>query len=193
MKQYSGQRAREYEATRHKQAKWRWEELVVTQVLARLDGEIASVIDAPVGTGRFLGLYRVPAVGYDVSADMLNVARELHPGAVLYKRDLVREALPEAADLVVSVRFLNLLDTPGALAALGHLLNAARKYALFTCRMAPAGYRGPWRVGRVYIHEREAVVGTIERHGFQIKIPDSRVFSDAVGGEYNLLLARRVA
>ena len=193
MKQYAGAKAKGYEAARRKQAKWKWEDTTLRKVLARLGGEVQSVIDAPVGTGRFLGLYTVPVVGYDASADMLGVARTLHEGAALHKLDLVRTALPESADLVVSVRFLNLLNTPDALKALGHLLASARKYALFTCRTANDSYRGPWRVGRVYIHKRKAIADAIERHGFQIQVLDSRIFPDNVGGEYNLLLVRRAA
>lgn len=186
MKQYEGAGALGYEAARRKQAKWQWEDRVVRDVLARYSGEIASVIDAPVGTGRFLSLYRVPAVGYDVSSDMLTVARELHADARLERLDLLRDALPERADLVVCVRFLNLVDTDAAVLALGKLLDAANKYALFTCRTGE-----PQRIGKVYVHRREAIEDMIEQHGFQVQVLDSRIFPDKVGGEYNMILVRR--
>lgn len=186
MKQYQGAGATQYEAHRKGQAKWAWENRVVADILARIGGEVASVIDAPVGTGRFLSLYRVPATGYDVSADMLAVARELHADARLERLDLLRDAIPERADLVVCVRFLNLVDTPAAALVLGKLLDAANKYALFTCRTGE-----PQRIGKVYVHRREAIEDVIEQHGFQVQVLDSRIFPDKVGGEYNMILVRR--
>ena len=189
MKQYAGAKAKGYEAARRKQAKWKWEDTTLRKVLARLGGEVRSVIDAPVGTGRFLGLYTVPAVGYDASADMLGVARASHKKAVLHKLDLVGEALPESADLVVSVRFLNLLNTPDALKALGHLLAAARKYAVFTCRTVPEGYIGAYSVGRVKLHCDWEMLCAIEAAGF--KTVERYHFPDNVPGLYDIFLVRR--
>jgi len=191
MKQYAGAKAKGYEAARRKQAKWKWEDTTLRKVLARLGGEVQSVIDAPVGTGRFLSLYTVPVVGYDASADMLDVARDSHKKAVLHKLDLVGEVLPESADLVVSVRFLNLLNTPDALKALGHLLAAARKYALFTCRTYYGGceYSGPTTVGRVTLHGNLVIMDAMLRAGFEMV--ERYNFHDKVPGQYDFILVRR--
>ena len=188
MKQYQGAGAKQYEAHRKGQAKWQWENRVVADILARIGGEVASVIDAPVGTGRFLSLYRVPAIGYDVSSDMLNVAREKHAEARLVKLDLLRDAIPARADLVVSVRFLNLVDTQAAMLVLGKLLDASDKYALFTVRTGD-----PQRIGKVYVHRRGDIEDMIWQRGFRVQVLDSRIFPDKVGGEYNMLLVRRAA
>ena len=189
MRQYEGAGAKGYEAARRKQAKWQWEDATVRKVLATLGNEVQSVIDAPVGTGRFLDLYTMPAVGYDVSADMLDVARSLHEGAELHRLDLVTEALPTTADLVVSVRFLNLLDTPDALKALGHLLAAARKYALFTLRTVAEGYIGSYSVGRVRLHCDWEMLCAIGAAGFEVV--ERHSFPDNVPGLYDIILVRR--
>ena len=188
MKQYQGTVAAQYEQRRQRQEKWRWENRVVGDILARIGGEIASVIDAPVGTGRFLSLYRVPAIGYDVSDDMLNVAREKHATAQLARLDLLRNAIPARADLVVCVRFLNLVDTDAAALVLGKLLDASDKYALFTVRTGE-----PQRIGKVYVHRRKDIEDVIEQRSFQVQVLDSRIFPDKVGGDYNMILVRRAA
>jgi predicted TPR repeat methyltransferase len=186
MKQYQGAGATQYEQRRQRQAKWQWENRVIGDTLARIGGEVASVIDAPVGTGRFLGLYCVPAIGYDVSNDMLNVAREKHATADLAQLDLLRDAIPARADLVVCVRFLNLVDTRAAAMALGKLLDAANKYALFTVRTGE-----PQRIGKVYVHRRAAIEDVIAGYGFNVF--NGYIFPDKVGGDYNVLLCKRRA
>ena len=184
MKQYQGTGATQYEQRRARQEKWQWENRVVGDILARISGEVASVIDAPVGTGRFLGLYRVPAIGYDVSADMLNMAREKHADAQLARLDLLRDAIPARADLVVCVRFLNLVDARAAALALGKLLDAANLYALFTVRTGK-----PQRIGKVYVHRRVDIEDVIAGHGFNVF--NGYIFPDHVGGDYNIMLCKR--
>ena len=186
MKQYQGTGAAQYERRRHSQEKWQWENRVVGDILARIGGEVASVIDAPVGTGRFLSLYRAPAIGYDVSADMLNMAREKHADADLVQLDLLRDAIPARADLVVCVRFLNLIDTRAAVLALGKLLDAANLYSLFTVRTGE-----PQRIGKVYVHRRADIEAVIAGRGFNVF--NGYIFPDHVGGDYNILLCKRRA
>lgn len=67
--------ARTYEQDREGELHWRQENEFVAQHIA--DREINSLLDVPVGTGRFFSFYRRVAhvVGVDISEEMLNQAR----------------------------------------------------------------------------------------------------------------------
>lgn len=189
-KHYSGAKATGYEAHRRRQPKWKWERSVMVCILDQLRGEIESVIDAPVGTGRFLNLYRVPVTGLDYSKDMLNQARGKPTKATLLRHDLVNCDLAISADLVVCFRFLNLINTATAQQALDRLLSAANKYAVFTARTVSDDYARTMSVGRVFLHRKGAIEKTIAQCGFEIV--GRHLFKDTVPGNYDIVLCRRI-
>ena len=189
-KHYSGAKALGYEVHRREQSKWKWERKVMARILDNLGGEIKSIIDAPVGTGRFLNLYRVPVTGFDNSKDMLARARLKGSGAILLKHDLITRELLAWADLVVCFRFLNLITTKNAQIVLRRLLEAANKYAVFTVRTVKDGYSSKMSVGRVFLHRRGAIEKTIVQGGFEII--RRYLFKDAVPGNYDIVLCKRI-
>ena len=189
-KYYSGAKATGYEAHRRQHPKWKWERSIMVRILDRLRGEVESVIDAPVGTGRFLNLYRVPVTGLDYSKDMLSQAREKVTKATLLRHNMVNRDLSISADLVVCFRFLNLLDTKTARRVLGRLLSAACKYAVFTVRTVEDDYAHRMSVGRVFLHRKSAIEKTIEQCGFEIV--RRHLFKDAVPGNYDIVLCKRI-
>lgn len=70
-KRYRGKGARDYEAKRAHKSKWILEAQGVETLLP---GEVKTVLDVPVGTGRFQSLYQqrgIKATGVDTSPDML--------------------------------------------------------------------------------------------------------------------------
>jgi ubiquinone/menaquinone biosynthesis C-methylase UbiE len=115
--QYSGQGASRYDEARTKTARFKAEEEAFSQLFQRANPK--SVLDMPVGTGRWLPLYakaQVRVVGIDASDDMLAEARRKVEGPAaerikLLKADALDESvfrsLGERFDLVVCVRFLN--------------------------------------------------------------------------------------
>jgi ubiquinone/menaquinone biosynthesis C-methylase UbiE len=76
-RKYVGDYASKYDDEREKTDVWQAEHAAVARCLQRVKG--STVLDVPVGTGRFAGLFKdlaIRATGVDTSADMLAVARE---------------------------------------------------------------------------------------------------------------------
>jgi len=102
---YTGAAARDYEARRIGSAKWEFERSSVEAMLPACE----TVLDVPVGTGRFLRLYQargIAATGLDVSPDMLQLAGEKAP-ATLIRGDVLTHELGRQFDCVVCVRLAN--------------------------------------------------------------------------------------
>jgi len=187
-KYYTGSKAQSYEADRRDQAKWKWENATVSSLLKDL--EFDSVIDAPVGTGRFLHLYDTRVYCFDISQDMIDIAKAKGVDAEYRRCDLVRDQLPIEADLIVSIRFLNLIDAAQTKRALDNLLSSARRYAIFTMLTVPDDYKGKMKLGRVYLHWDKLAREVVERNCFEIvgRYP----YEDNVPGSYQIFLCRRV-
>ena len=191
---YHGDTAAHYERHRRKQKKWLFEAKALNRILFNLKDEILSVIDAPIGTGRFLDLYKnvykFPSViGYDISKDMLRQASNKMSGATLVKLDLVQDKILAKADLVVCIRFLNLVNFVNTIKALSNLLDASKKYIVFTMRTVPEGYVGQRTVGRVYLHSDFDLKCLLMEEGFEIV--ERYHFQDKVPGQYDLILCKR--
>ena len=186
---YKGSKAHLYEKRRKKQAKWRFERAVMIKVLARLGDEIKSVIDAPIGSGIFLPFYKTKVRGYDISQDMLDLAESKKADVTLQKWDLINKPIYAKADLVVCIRFLNLINWRDATKVFKNLLTASKKYILFTIRTVPADFEGKMNVGRVYLHKELALLALLSDCGFVIV--ERFRHHDAVPGNYDLILCKR--
>lgn len=128
--EYEGLRAREYDARRQNQAEWRAEHEAVERWLKDAPAG-STVLDVPVGTGRFLPLYAergLRAIGIDRSQAMLEQARQKGT-AVLQIGDVLD--LPRMmADRSVCIRLANWL-TPSELArAIGQLTKVTSRSIL---------------------------------------------------------------
>jgi len=187
---YHGTKARHYEKARKQQLKWKFERAIMLKVLKRLGDEVENIIDAPVGTGIFLSFYNVPVRGYDISQDMLDIAEEKQTGAKLSHYDFVKKPIYAKADLVVCIRFLNLVNWNDATRALKHLLAASKKYILFSMRTVPNSYTGKLNVGRVFLHNDPDLTRLLADNGFAIV--ERFRHHDAVPGNYDLILCKRV-
>jgi len=181
---YTGKTASGYDAKRQNDPKWKFETETVKKLLGQI--EIKSAIDAPVGTGRFFDILPSYTIGYDISQEMLDIAAKKHPKAKLIKRDILREDFTTMADLVISIRFLNLLNEPDFYVALGKLLSGARKYAIFTLRTAPK----PISLGRVTVHATEDAFDAIAANGFEI-VESHKYMKDGAPGDYKIYLCKR--
>jgi ubiquinone/menaquinone biosynthesis C-methylase UbiE len=118
---YIGKRAENYDRDRESSAEWQREQKVVDQMLIDAGlGPDHTVLDIPVGTGRFLDFYRKAGcrtVGIDVSPDMLKYAAEraaqADAEAEFREGDITRIDMADAsAHTVVCVRIMNLVEFP---------------------------------------------------------------------------------
>ena len=136
-KRYLGEAADKYDADREQTAKWEREQSAVERILGALPRHL-SILDIPVGTGRFIELYGrlgLQATGLDISADMLSRAREKaeHTGAgiTLREGDIRSIAGPDGAfDIALCIRFLNWIDLEGVRAVLRELTRVSDRYLI---------------------------------------------------------------
>ena len=143
---YFGDVATRYDALRAG-SKWQAEQETIRELLGRLRETLGdyTLLDIPVGTGRFLEFYRefgVAATGLDVSGDMLAEAGKkaaalgyparLELGNVLDLRDRAG-----GFDVALCIRLSNWLDADCLAKALGELSRTARRFVVFGVRTYP--------------------------------------------------------
>jgi SAM-dependent methyltransferase len=141
---YRGRTALHYEARRAGQGRWRREHEAVAAWLP----SSGSVLDVPVGTGRFIPLYRERGLrftGLDVSYEMVALAekklRRDDAGSVSVG-DVFR--LPPARhDFVVCVRLLHLISWEETRVAMRGICTIARAGVILTVRLDAAGRQNP--------------------------------------------------
>jgi ubiquinone/menaquinone biosynthesis C-methylase UbiE len=143
---YRGSRARNYDKERVKLAKWASEQRIVGSFLAKLP-QSSTVLDLPVGTGRFAAEYKMNGLrptGMDVSPDMLAEAgakaRAQGLDMTLVEGDIRKIASPDNGfDAVICICFLNWVNEAGVRAALHELARVARSDMIVSVR-----YFAPW-------------------------------------------------
>jgi predicted TPR repeat methyltransferase len=139
---YLGETAKTYDANRSTSAKWKLEHAFVDRQLASLQPG-ASVLDIPVGTGRFVSIYKargLKAVGLDSSPDMLAeaAAKARTAGLDIDLRQADALALPyrdPVFDAVVCVRMLNFFRADELKTVLSGLVAASRGLIVLTLRV----------------------------------------------------------
>lgn len=129
---YAGRNAENYELQRSG-AKWVSEDRAIEQLLKHV-GEGATILDVPVGTGRFFRYFKARkfnTYGVDISADMIAQARanaeRIEARVRIIESDIL--SLPyddDSFDLVMCIRFLNLIDWQGAGLVLHELTRVSR-------------------------------------------------------------------
>ena len=136
-KKYHGKMASDYEENRREQGRWKIENAEVERLLTELRPK--SVLDVPVGTGRFIPVYdklRVKhVVGVDISSSMLAIAgkkRVKYSKVKLYEGDARK--IKESVDVAVCVRFLDLIDEKAMYAVMANLLTCANDAVICTIR-----------------------------------------------------------
>ncbi len=126
-KNYSGNVAVTYDKKRSKRKKWKREMAVMQTLISRFKRG-ASIIDVPVGTGRFLPFYydsQHRVLGIDISMDMLRQAKakaldaaQDQPGGAKNKMNFAigdAESIPladKSVDYVICIRLLNWVTKP---------------------------------------------------------------------------------
>lgn len=146
IEQYSNVNAVQYDERRKKNRKWVRENEIIEEVSTNIQpGD--SVLDIPVGTGRFLKNFvdRSAVVsGADFSEDMLKEARGRikrieHPVHV-FKMDLLSdERLSTSFDWVVCIRIINWFNHYNCIKAVCNLAALSNRNVVLGIRLAESG------------------------------------------------------
>jgi SAM-dependent methyltransferase len=164
---YRGEIATGYEARRREQPKWQAEDRIVRQMLGDLP-EGTTVLDIPVGTGRFIPFYEergFNVVGLDISSDMLAHARRkiTKPELIAVRRGdiFALETADRGVTVAVAIRILNKIGAEDVPRALKELQRVTRDMIVFNVRIWTPGCK--WR----HALPMDVVTGAIEP-GWQI-------------------------
>lgn len=136
---YHGEIAKGYDARREDSEKWQAEDRIMREMLADLPRG-TSVLDIPIGTGRFLPLYEelgFSVLGIDISDDMLREASQKAGEATYLRLGDARDIdVPDQSyDVVVCIRLMRWLETNETqLNVLSELMRVARKRVIFNVR-----------------------------------------------------------
>lgn len=203
-KKYRGRKAATYESIRKKQERWDIENKAVEQFLTQLQPR--SVLDVPVGTGRFFKLYKKLKVervaGVDVSDEMLMLARKRLKGETVLKVSEGTQTLTLGGkmtwmleqgdarhleeyrkdfDVAVVVRFLDLIDEKAMQDVMKSVCERAKSVVLTI------------RFGDKYLpksntaeHDRKKFMALVKKLGFVVE-GDHPVFKAG----WHVLLLRR--
>lgn len=153
-KRYSGATARDYEARRSSKPKWKAENRVIDEMLARMPDGL-RVLDCPVGTGRFLPLYaakRFTVTGIDINKDMLEVAREkgAFENVELRRGSIFDLDMPDHSfDLALVIRIVNLIKPMDMQLALGEVQRVTSSEIILNVRtgdVRPGHFHNPQRI-----------------------------------------------
>jgi len=190
---YLGEAADRYDAEREQTARWKREQDAVREMLHSLPRGV-SVLDIPVGTGRFLEFYRdcqLSATGLDVSPDMLHKAeakaRRLGYAVRLEQGDI--RAIPateRSFDVVVCVRFLNWIELTAVREALAELRRVSRRYVIISAShfvpVAELGWTSAkgWRALAAQAARRFKTQIMRHRRAHRIIFHDRRALMDAL-------------
>lgn len=173
---YQGTHAKDYEQLRTLNPKWQFEDRSLEEILQAHRTDIRSVIDAPVGTGRFLDLYQrvlgdVRVHGLDRSTDMLDVARGVSASrhVALREQDILGAPFDVRADAVVCFRFLNLLPWADAARAMRNLFAATDRLLVMAIRTVGDDYQGETVIeNKIHLHRRSAFERLCADHRFTL-------------------------
>lgn len=151
---YYQDRARDYDQLRENQPSWAEEHRTLREIATEL-GRGLSVLDVPVGSGRFFPVYGEldwSVSGLDVSDEMLEVARNRSDGVLASKPILMKgkaTALPfsdSEFDVVVCFRFLQSIVSFGdAQRVIAEIARVSKRFAVLHLDVRPEGLpEGPY-------------------------------------------------
>lgn len=178
-RKYKGEIAAGYDAKRESQSKWHEENRIMRDWLSAFP-KGTSVVDVPVGTGRFIPLYEelgFNVLGLDISEDMLKEASEKAKGDNTYlrlgdARDI--DLSDQGYDVAVCIRLFRWIKLYEVQYVLRELQRVARKNIIFNARVANHPYarpmslmfsavHDPWKVAKTKVIEPNYMMFMLER------------------------------
>lgn len=165
-KKYRGSMARNYDTKRKKQQRWDAENAAVESMVEDLKRG-TTLLDAPMGTGRFLSLWKQKGFkfsGVDSSDEMIELA--VKKGWPRGSASVLRLDEPSklSADVVVCVRFFDLIDEKGLYAVLDNLNKIAKRRIVCTIRFG-VKYEPKSNTAE---HDEKKFTGWLKRRGWQV-------------------------
>ena len=174
---YVGEIAEHYIEKRKQDKKWRWENQIVEDFITANTKMGQTVLDVPVGTGRFLPIYRkagLKVIGIDISGDMLKEARKLldsHEEEIkLLQGDAEKLQLGDhSVDYAVCVRLATLLPRSVLAAAISEFARVTKYKILLqarvsdrrifhvTTRFLKTAMKNPQILGRLVVSLKSAI------------------------------------
>jgi ubiquinone/menaquinone biosynthesis C-methylase UbiE len=171
-RKYRGRKALTYDSVRQRQRRWVIENEEVSRMLHVLNP--VSVLDCPVGTGRFFMTYEaLPKIkelyGIDASEEMLQLAHKKmrsRPHTQLHVGDATATGLKDrACDVVVCVRFLDLIDEMAMRRVVAELCRVSRRAIILTIRLGDSYVNK----SNTATHDRRAFGRLIGRLGWRVQ------------------------
>lgn len=216
-RRYSGANANKYDARRLASKRGQAENAAFTRLFEQANPN--GVFDCPFGTGRWIDWYRDltgPVVGWDISADMLAVAKEKLaaapiPNIILAQGD-IRHADLELykrleIDMVVCTRFLNWVSPEDARTVIAKLATLKSAFAIIGVSVRPKDARWflrkrmqfkLWRrkaasklsTARQYVHEEQFILDLFKGQQWHV-VSKEFIFENETRRNYFYLLERR--
>lgn len=165
---YHGAVAIGYEHARSGKPKWAAEQRIIEDVVTE-----GPVLDCPVGTGRYIPIYRkkqLDYVGVDISPDMLTQARQKHPQGQFLQGSIFD--LPWADDffaVAVCTRLMNWLTPEEVIRAMAELKRVSRSQ-IVSISIGSEGHR-KGRTSSSYVHSEKTWVRAMNGSACNGRIP----------------------
>ena len=193
---YFGKDSETYEQKRNTNKKWNFENTCLKSTLQNYCNEINTIIDAPIGTGRFIDLYqevteKADVIGIDSSNDMLNIAqKKIKTNKIkLLNVDLRNISNEIQGDLVVCYRLFNLICRESFLQIFENILKISKKYVIFSIRIFETEHIEEIKIeDKIYIRNMSDVESTLIKNNFTILKEYS--FKDSKPGVYKILFCK---
>jgi ubiquinone/menaquinone biosynthesis C-methylase UbiE len=182
---YRGKVATGYDSYRLREPKWHREQAIMSDLLKVLPRN-ASVLDVPVGTGRFFDYYKALGLrptGVDISNDMLAEAQqkagEVGLDVILEEGNILSLGYPDRTfDAAVCIRLLNLIPLADVAQAVAELARVSKRHVIVGARhFTPAAelgtrpisligqllvkLRAKLKKGVLHIHSRPALTSAL--------------------------------
>ena len=156
---YNNNIAANYEKERIETKQWKEEQKIVEGYIKKI--KPISVLDIPVGTGRFFGKYKT--TGVDVSLDMLEIAEgKMGKDDKVILGDIFNIDYNSKFDVVISMRFLNWITTEELTEVMKNLSNATSKYLILGIHLEDG------QKGEVFFHKEEDIEELFKKNRLKV-------------------------
>jgi ubiquinone/menaquinone biosynthesis C-methylase UbiE len=167
---YFGEKASQYDSDRDGDPKWEAENKAVYSILSRASGETPglTIADIPCGTGRYFKYYEDLNLifrGFDVSSEMMAIARKKHPKAAMEFGDVLDIPLGDkAVDALLCVRLLEKLTEAEMVAAITELARASSRHLILGLLTG----NNVERRNRSWVHREGVFQDALAKSGFAV-------------------------